>query len=251
MDASGVYFVADVHIGALSDRNGDAERRFASFLKGLPDTATDLYMLGDIFDFRVEYEYVVPRGAIRAFGALAELADRGVKLHFVCGNHDYWVTDYLEDELGAEIIREPYSFIDIDGRRVCIGHGDGLGPRSFGERLIFKLFRSKVCIATLKLFHPWFVFSLARRWSAYSRAKHGGYVFVEGRDPLYLFAEEMCSREKVDVFIFGHLHTPVCTTLPCGAELHVLGDWSEKANYLNLFGMLISGRPLPKIDKYR
>lgn len=237
MSASGVYFVSDVHIGAPSDPQGLAERRFVEFLQALPEDATDLYMLGDIFDFWVEYRDVVPRGAVRTFGALAALSDRGVRLHFVCGNHDWWVTDYLVGELGAEIIREPYSIREIDGRRLCIAHGDGLGPRGLGERFIFRLFRSKLCIALMKSLHPYFVFSFARRWSARSRRKHGGYVFRDGEDPLYKFALDLCAREKVDVFVFGHLHTRVSTQLPCGARLYVLGDWSDKASYLNLSGM--------------
>lgn len=237
MSASGVYFVSDVHIGAYSDPQGLAERRFVEFLKSLPEDATDLYMLGDIFDFRVEYKDVVPRGAVRTMGALAELADRGVKMHFVCGNHDYWVTDCLEKEIGAEIIRDPYSFREIDGRRICMAHGDGLGPRSLGERFIFKLFRSKVCIAMMKAIHPYFVFSFARRWSARSRRKHSGYVFMEGEDPLYKFAQKVSERQSVDIFVFGHLHVQVSTVLPCGARLYVLGDWSDRASYLNLSGM--------------
>lgn len=237
MASSGVYFVADVHIGAPTDPQGTSEKRFVEFLKTMPEDASDLYMLGDIFDFWVEYQDVVPRGAVRALGALAELADRGVKLHFVCGNHDYWVTDYFEKELGAEIIRDPYFFREIDGRRLCIAHGDGIGPRTFGERFIFRLFRSKVCIALLKTLHPCTVFSFAHWWSARSRKRHSAYVFVEGKDPLYRFAEDIAGREKVDVFVFGHLHASVSTVLPCGAKLYVLGDWSEKANYLNLLGM--------------
>jgi len=237
MGVSGVYFVSDVHIGAPTDPQGLFERRFVECLKALPEDAKDLYMLGDIFDSWVEYEYVVPRGAVRALGALAELADRGVKMHFVCGNHDYWVTDYLEKEIGAEIIREPYFFREIDGRRFCIGHGDGLGPRSFGERLIFKLFRCKFCITLLKMMHPHTVFSFARWWSAYSRGKHSQYVFVEGKDPLYLFAQKVCEKEKVDVFVFGHLHASVSTVLPCGAHFFVLGDWAGASGSRNLLGI--------------
>lgn len=237
MSKSGVYFVADVHIGAPSDPQGLSERRFVDFLKGLPEDATDLYMLGDIFDFWVEYEHVVPRGAVRALGALAELADRGVRMHFVCGNHDCWLTDYLSQETGAEIIRDAYVIRDIEGVRVCLGHGDGLGPRTFGERFIYRLFRSKVCIALMKALHPCMVFSFARRWSAHSRRKHAAYGFVEGRDPLWLFAQSVAEKEKVDVFVFGHLHAGVSTVLPCGAKLYVLGDWSSKTSYLNLLGM--------------
>ena len=237
MAGGDVYFVSDVHIGAPTDPKGLSERRFVDFLEHLPEDAAELYMLGDVFDFWVEYRHVVPRGAVRTLGALAYLADRGVKLHFVCGNHDYWVTDYFEKELGAEIIREPYIVREIQGRKVCLGHGDGLGRRSLKERFIFKLFRSKVCIALLKALPSSWIFSFAHAWSSFSRKRHHEYVFKEGEDPLYRFAQEFGSKNPVDLFVFGHLHARVATTLPCGARLYVLGDWAVEASSLNLLGM--------------
>lgn len=242
------FFAADVHIGASSDPEGLAERRFTAFLNSLPADTEGLWLLGDIFDFRVEYRDVVPRGGIRALGALAALADRGVKIHYICGNHDWWMSDYLEKELGAEIIRERFVLRDVGGLRLCLGHGDGLGQRSLAERFIFGLFRNPVCIALMKALPPRWVFAFARNWSASSRRRHKGYRFRGEEDPLYRFADGLGRSEKVDAYIFGHQHTPVEADIPSGGKLYVLGDWSKGENYLNLSGMYISGRSLPKID---
>ena len=249
MDNGRHIFAADVHIGAASDAEGAADRRFAAFLNSLPEDTEGLWLLGDIFDFWVEYRDVVPRGAIRTLGALASLADRGVKVRFICGNHDWWMTDYLQKEIGAEVIKERFVVREAGGMKLCLGHGDGLGGRRFPERLVYSLFRSKICIALLKALPPRWVFGFARKWSDSSRRRHGGYVFRGKEDPLYRFAEELERTEKIDAFIFGHQHTPVCTELPSGAKLYVLGDWSKEENYLNLSGMYISGRSLPKIEK--
>jgi len=66
--------------------------------------------LGDVFDFWFEYKKVVPKGYIRILGALAELSDRGVRLHIFVGNHDLWMKDYFIEELGACIYYEPTEF---------------------------------------------------------------------------------------------------------------------------------------------
>ncbi len=56
---------------------------------------SELYLVGDIFDFWHEYRHVIPKGHTRFLGKLAEMSDRGIKLHYFTGNHDVWVYDYL------------------------------------------------------------------------------------------------------------------------------------------------------------
>ena len=72
MDAEGrYYFVADTHLGAAADPGGVREKAFVDFLHALPTDAKGLFLLGDIFDFWVDYRDVVPRGSVRVLAALA------------------------------------------------------------------------------------------------------------------------------------------------------------------------------------
>lgn len=244
------FFVSDVHLGEVRDTSGDREKRFLKFLRTLPSDTRGLFLLGDIFDFWAEYRDVVPRGYVRVLGELARLADSGVKLWFFCGNHDWWVTDYLEKELGAQIVKAPYKIMDVGGLHLCIGHGDCVGRRSFRQRLLTHLFHSRFWIAVLKSIHPWFVFRLARRWSSSSRHRHpDGYRFRGEEEPIWKFADKMVRRKKVDACIFGHLHAALEADLSDGKKLYLLGDWGESSSFLNLFGMYISGFGLPKMEK--
>ena len=89
MARENTYFISDLHLGAKYMRDElDRERRVCRFLDSIKDDAAELYLLGDILDYWYEYKYVVPRGYIRFLGKLAELADAGVKLTWVTGNHD-------------------------------------------------------------------------------------------------------------------------------------------------------------------
>ena len=47
------------------------------------------------------------KGNIRFLGKISQLVDKGIKVHFFTGNHDLWMFDYLEKEVGIHIIREP------------------------------------------------------------------------------------------------------------------------------------------------
>ena len=76
------YFVSDVHLGLQVNDPADRERRFAGFLRSLPENTEALYLLGDIWDFWYEYRDVVPKGYVRVFSALQDLMDRGVKVYF-------------------------------------------------------------------------------------------------------------------------------------------------------------------------
>ena len=66
-----------------------------------------IFLLGDIFDFWFEYRKVAPQGYVRVLGAIAEICDSGIPVHFFTGNHDIWVFDYLPRETGMIIHHEP------------------------------------------------------------------------------------------------------------------------------------------------
>ena len=225
------YFVSDVHLVLQVNDPADRERRFADFLRGLPEDTSAVYLLGDIWDFWYEYRHVVPKGYIRVLAALQELMDRGVKVYFFQGNHDVWTFSYFE-ELGMKRLVQP-ALVDIEGRKFCLGHGDGLGPVPFGYRFLRGLFHNRVAQFLFSLLHPWIAFSLGNGWSKNNRLAHDQEYEFRGTDePLYKFAEEFSSTHNVDYFIFGHYHASVDMTLPSGARFLVLKDWIHSSPYL-------------------
>lgn len=229
-------FVADLHLGPESDPGGLREKAFVDFLKKLPDDLEGLYLMGDIFDFWIDYHSVVPRGHVRVLAALAEVAQRA-EVWFFPGNHDWWVTDYFEKELGLHIAREPYLLFELAGKRILLGHGDTLGDHSAKSKLIFHVFRNRTCLALLKALPPRWVFALARSWSAASRRGHERhpYVFNRENSGLYRFADEYGrTHTPPDFYIFGHIHTPVRMPVASGGELIIIGDWSNGVNYFAL-----------------
>ncbi len=105
MSRSDVYFMSDFHLGAryLADAR-ETERRVVAFLDSIKDKAKAIYLLGDVLDYWYEYRYVVPRGFVRFFGKIAELADAGIEITWMIGNHDIWIFDYLPSELGVRVV---------------------------------------------------------------------------------------------------------------------------------------------------
>lgn len=225
------YFVSDVHLGLQVADPTDRERRFVDFLNGLPSDTEAVYLLGDIWDFWYEYRDVVPKGYVRVFAALTSLMDRGVKVYFFQGNHDIWTYSYFE-ELGMKRLEQP-CVVEIEGKKFCLGHGDGLGPVPFGYRLLRGIFHNRLLQILFSMLHPWIAFSFGNGWSRHNRLAHEKeYVFKGVEEPLYKFAEEFSSVEAIDYFIFGHYHSSVDMVMPSRSRFLVLKDWMTSSPHI-------------------
>ena len=74
MERTKIYFVSDAHFGVDSGLSSEVrENLFVEWLDSIKSDASELYLLGDIFDFWFEYTYVVPRGFVTVLAKLREL----------------------------------------------------------------------------------------------------------------------------------------------------------------------------------
>ena len=137
-----VYFASDNHLGLeakLSTK--ERERIFVDWLDNVRRDASAIYLLGDLFDFWFEYKRVVPKGFVRVLGKIAEIFDSGIPITFFVGNHDLWMKDYFQKELGVRIHFNPIE-IKINETVFMVGHGDGLGPGDYGYKRMKKIFKN-------------------------------------------------------------------------------------------------------------
>lgn len=228
------YFASDFHLGItgkLSSR--ERERQIVRWLDRIEADAEAIYLVGDVFDFWFEYRTVVPRGYTRLLGKLAALRDRGIPIFFFTGNHDMWVFDYFEKELGIPTYREPIRR-EIHGKQFLIGHGDGLGPGDHGYKFLKKVFANPLCQWLFARLHPNFGFFLAQYWSGKSRdANPGEEVFLgEEREWLLQYANEQLDKQDIDYFIFGHRHLPIDHMLKNNRSRYInLGEWLNYNSY--------------------
>lgn len=219
------YFVSDVHLGLQAGNPAEREERFVRWLKALPRERTrSLYLLGDIWDFWYEYRDVIPREGARVVAEFFSLMDDGVELVFCPGNHDIWTYSFFES-IGIRKIAQPYVF-DLDGKKFCVGHGDGLGPVRRCYRLMLWTFHNRVIQKIFSSLHPWLAFRFGTDWSSKNRRSHGNYRFRGAEEPLWKFAQGMAAAEHIDFFVFGHYHDAVDERLGGGdSRLVVLKDW--------------------------
>ncbi len=219
------YFISDFHLGVPNrEKSLVREKKIIEWLDEVKKDASEIYLMGDVFDFWFEYKTVVPKGFVRLLGKLAEISDAGIKLHFFSGNHDMWTFDYLEKELNIQMYHAPIERM-IGNHLFYLGHGDGLGPGDRGYKFIKKIFRNRFCQWLFAKIHPDWAIGMAQYWSGKSRTANGNTdekFLGEENEWLVIYSKNMLAKKHYDYFIFGHRHLPLDIQL------------NEKSRYINL-----------------
>lgn len=220
-----IYFTSDVHLGLKGSNPQEREDRFVNWLKSISWTSEDkLFLLGDIWDFWYEYKDVIPKEGIRVLAELINIMDAGSQVYFFPGNHDIWTFHFFE-KLGIHVIHNQPVVMELDGRKVMMGHGDGVGGAKWSYKLMLAIFHSRFCQFLFSLLHPRLAFSIATRWSKSNRYTHKPYEWKGESERIYKYAASQ--DPSIELFIFGHYHCAVDETLPIGARLIILKDWLE------------------------
>lgn len=225
------YFISDVHLGLGSHEKEKAkEDRLLAFLASILPSATTLFIVGDLFDFWFEYKTVIPKGFHRTLAALQAFTDKGVPVHYLAGNHDFWMGDFFTTELGITMHLDPFDIV-VDGKNIHLHHGDGLAANDLGYRLIKPILRSRLNIRLYRWLHPDIGVRLARGSSRSSREYTANKDYGEG-EGMHAYAAEKI-KEGCDIVVMGHKHSPAFEKIGSGVYVN-LGDWITSHTYAEL-----------------
>lgn len=229
-----IYFASDFHLGVPDkEKSRERERLLVKWLDDISHDASEVYLVGDLFDFWYEYKTVVPKGFVRFQAKIAELCDNGIQVHVFIGNHDMWMFNYFEDELGVKMHRKPISK-EWNGKKFFIGHGDGLGPGDHGYKFIKKVFSNPLCIWLFKWLHPDLGIGLANFWSGRSReANLTADEVYQGDENEWLlqYCKSALSKNHYDYFIFGHRHLMLDKAVGSKSRYINLGHWFSDPHF--------------------
>jgi UDP-2,3-diacylglucosamine hydrolase len=237
-----IYFASDFHLGLHTGSSPlDREKKVVRWLKSVAGDAKEIYLLGDIFDFWWEYRLVVPRGYTRFLGTVSEITDSGVPVHFFTGNHDMWVRDYLSSECGMIIHTSPVNTV-FNGRTFHLAHGEGLGTKEAGYKILLSIFRNKTLQAMYSSLHPSIGVGIGHMWSLSSRLGKGleQQFYGEENEDLIRYANSVLDTLPVEYFIFGHRHLAMKYTLRQTVEIVFLGDWIKHGSYAEWDGSVLT-----------
>lgn len=223
------YFFSDVHLGMSSkEEEKTKEKILITFLESIRADAKEIFIVGDLFDYWIEYKNAVPKGYYKVFAKISDLIDDGIKITYLAGNHDFWKGKYFKDEFGIDINFDPIERT-LDSKKFFIHHGDGLAFKDTGYKILKKVLRNPFSQFLYRWVHPDIGIRLARKTSKTSRT-HTHNKDYSSKDGLQEFAKQKLNQ-GYDFILMGHRHFPTITKYGEGIYVN-LGDWIDNFTYV-------------------
>lgn len=170
-----------------------------------------LVLAGDIFDLFVGAKAVFIEKYAELFAALRAAGERGLRLHYIEGNHDFLIRGAFGAIPGLTVHPEHVA-VELGGRRFLVLHGDTVDREDYGYRLLRGFFRSPLMKALVLAFPGEWVDAIGRLSSRRSSGRNPRLLTelpIERRERyrrLYRsFAAERLA-EGYDFVIAGHCH---------------------------------------------
>lgn len=222
------YFISDVHLGLESrEKEKLKESKVVEFLSHAEKNAKEIFIVGDLFDCWIEYKQVVPKGFYKLFTKISDLVDKGIKINYIAGNHDFWKGSFFKDEFGIEICHDHIER-EIEGKKFFIHHGDGFAHNDLGYRIVKKILRNELSQKFYSWLHPDIGIKIAKGTSETSR-NHTNEKDYSEQDGMRDYAFKKID-EGFDLVIMGHRHKPQLLTHEKGIYVN-LGDWIDYFTY--------------------
>jgi len=222
------YFISDVHLGELPpDREQARVEKFLGFLRSLESKAERIFFVGDLFDFWFEYKYVIPKKHFPTLHQLARLRENNIELHYLPGNHDFWLGEFFQKQLGIHTYDDDWSGV-LGNKKFYLFHGDGVAKKDGGYRMLRRFLRSPVNIKLFRLIHPDWGIPFARFVSGSSRLYTNQIKLNDHSD--YIDFAQKKFNEGFDYVLMGHRHNPFVHAE--GDKKYInLGDWLVNDSY--------------------
>lgn len=223
------YFISDAHLSC--DKTAEEARKqemLHRFFQMIEDDASHLFIVGDLFDFWFEYKYVISKGNFDFLYEMKRLSEKGIKIHYLAGNHDFALGSFFPNILKINVWPEEYAF-ELNGKKFFLFHGDGVAKRDVGYKILRRILRNKFNQKIFCWIHPDIGYPLARFVSGSSR-KYTNQKNDKRDESDYIEFAENKFKQGYDFVMMGHRHNPLVHEN--GSHRYInLGDWMSKFTY--------------------
>lgn len=201
------WFISDLHLKSMKERNSQTLLRFLHFLKTQNET-THLILLGDIFDFWIGPGRVFQFEFAPLIQALTDLKRKGVQILYCEGNHDVHIHTFWRDQLGFDVFIEPRK-VQLGPWNVRMEHGDYINPSDIAYLRWRSVLRSLPLKAFAHVLPSSVVAKIGQVVSERSRQETSIRREIHEepyRQMIRSYAESMARNDNFDYIITGHMH---------------------------------------------
>lgn len=225
-------FLSDVHFGAFAaDKQIRLEKDLISLIQYCKKNNIYLHVLGDLFDYWMEFDNYVPPLGTKILNCFEEYHQTAGKTCYVTGNHDFWTIGHFKQK-GFDVYTD-YTTLQVNGLTIFLFHGDGVSDTTYNlKRPFLNTLLRKTWFTNIYRF----LFSgpaanrLMEKFSAFTRNP-------EGLNPNQLneWANILLTQYPFDAVFCGHDHIPRMETfndkfyINCGAfhKDYTLGQYTN------------------------
>jgi UDP-2,3-diacylglucosamine hydrolase len=216
-----VIVIGDSHIG-LSDGSENAVNAWLERMAALQPKA--LYLNGDLFHYLIAHPKFTTTSVERVMAKLRELRDRGIAIHYVEGNRDFFLQGSFVENAVTDVGVE-YT-VPAGTNRYLIVHGDMINDRDWKYRFWRRASKNPISKLGVNLIPQKiardFVDGVERKL-AKSNFKH------KSKLPLALMEAygRKRAREGFTHIVFGHFHQKLVMPVEPSMTVTILPPWYE------------------------
>lgn len=210
-------FISDVHLGAFDDPiNRRLENRVIGLVRFCAKQSIRLHILGDLFDYWMEYPGEVPELGLELLAELEQYNYTVYPATYILGNHDNWDAGFF-NELGFRVVRD-HCRVETEDCNIFLHHGDGLSepsyqlPRPVFHRFLRNRWFTRVYQTVLP---PDAGLNLMKTFSSISRERSDS-----NPDRLNLWSRNFLNNSTFDYVISGHDHIARVETFSSGTYIN-------------------------------
>jgi UDP-2,3-diacylglucosamine hydrolase len=200
--------VSDMHIGNAKD---PLYASLNALVGQWMQTGDVLILAGDIFDVFVGNKDVFVKEYSRFFEAVKLATERGVKIHYIEGNHDFLLKNAFSSYKEVQVHDESVEF-EFDKKKFFVAHGDLANKKDYGYRFLRAFLRSLFLRLVVFLVPGKMVHAIGKKSSKYSSQmtpRMPNELPIERRERLRAvyrsYAAEKLSQ-GFDYVVMGHCH---------------------------------------------
>ena len=221
-------WISDFHLGT----RGCKGEFLLDFLRN--NESEFLYLVGDIVDgWRLRRSWYWAQSHNDVVQKILRKARKGTKVFYIPGNHDEWLRDYTQLQMGGVLLLPEAIHQTADGKRLLVLHGDAFdGVMRYAKWLA--LLGDWAYELTLRLNN---VLNRARRLLGYPYWSLSAYLKFKVKNAVQFISDyatliaAAATERGVDGVVCGHIHHPEIRQI--GGVLYCNdGDWVESCSAL-------------------